>query len=141
MENLAPSLQFILSIRYSVESGRSLNQALKNYLLISKDELSDFLTKWSAHFERGQRLDPSTELKSPTQIVLVHLLERGLSGQSIHSRLLELENEVVEKCRLELVGFTHRLSFRLLIPLLLFQFPALLLLFLGFLTNQITRNF
>lgn len=140
MENLAPSLRLILSLRYSLESGRSLNLAIKDYLAVTKDEFATFLLKWIHHYEKGEFLDATPALKSPTQIVLIYLLKSGLEGQSIHSKLVELEREVVERCRNELNSFTHRLSLRLLIPLLLFQFPALLILFLGFLSGQIARN-
>lgn len=140
MENLSPSLKFILSIRYALESGRSLNLALKDYLLNVRDDFSDFLVKWFHHFENGRQLDPSKYLTSATQIVLVQLLEKGLTGISIHPKLLEIENEVVSKCRLEMSDFTYKLSLRLLIPMLLLQFPSLLILFLGFLSTQISRG-
>ncbi len=140
MENLAPSLKFILSIRYALEAGQSLHLGLKLYLQNTNDEFASFLLKWNAHFENGQWLDPGLVLKSPTQVVLVHLLHKGFAGQAVHGKLLELEGEVLDKCRLELNNFTQKLSFRLLIPLLMFQFPALLILFLGFLSSQIARN-
>ncbi len=140
MENLSPSLKFILSIRYALESGRSLNLALKDYLANVRDEFSDFLVKWFHHFENGKQLDPSLHLTSPTQIVLVQLLEKGLAGIPIHPKLLEIENEVVGKCRLEMSDFTYKLSLRLLIPMLLLQFPSLLILFLGFLSAQISKG-
>jgi hypothetical protein len=140
MENLSPSLKFILSIRYALESGRSLNLALKDYLLTARDDFADFLVKWFHHFENGNQLDPSLHLKSATQIVLVQLLEKGLTGIPIHPKLLEIENEVVNKCRLEMSDFTYKLSLRLLIPMLLLQFPSLLILFLGFLSAQISRG-
>jgi hypothetical protein len=140
MENLAPSLKLILSLRYALESGRSLNLALKDYLLSVRDDLSEFLLLWSRKLERGERQDPSLHLKSPTQVVLVHLIEKGLEGQHIHGKLLEIENEVIERCRVEMASATQKLAFRLLIPLLLFQFPALLILFLGFLSAQIAKG-
>lgn len=140
MENLAPSLKFVLNVRYGLESGRSLNLVLKDYLLNVRDEFSDFLVKWFQHFENGKRLDPSVHLKSATQIVLVQLLEKGLSGIPIHPKLIEIENEVVTKCRLEMSDFTYKLSLRLLLPMLLLQFPSLLILFLGFLSAQISRG-
>lgn len=140
MENLAPSLKFILVVRYGLESGCSLNLALKSYLLSTCDQFSDFLVKWIHQHERGERMDPNSHLKSATQIVLVQLLEKGLSGVPIYSQLLEIENEVISKCRSEMAEFTYKLSLRLLLPLLLLQFPSLLILFLGFLSSQITRG-
>ncbi len=140
MENLAPSLKFILCMRYGLESGRSLNLVFKDYLQNTRDEFASFLVKWIHHFENGKALDPSLHLQSATQIVLVQLLEKGLTGIPIHPKLLEIESEVVAKCRLEMSDFTYKLSLRLLIPLLLLQFPSLLILFLGFLSAQISRG-
>lgn len=71
------------------------------------------------------------QLSSLYRRSLLQILERGLRGEAVYSVLLQLETELVEACQEEISNKVARLPFILLIPLLLFQFPAFLMLLFG----------
>ena len=68
------------------------------------------------------------------------LVDRGLAGEPISSALLALHDEVARAARAELELHVATLPFKMLIPLLLFQFPAHLLLLLGPMLRDLTRS-
>ena len=55
----------------------------------------------------------------------------GLTGLPIREVIIQLERELREECLRELDLAYRQMPFKALIPLLFFQFPALLLLVLG----------
>lgn len=62
--------------------------------------------------------------------VLILILD-GLADQAIESRLSQLIQEVEFQSELDIANHLERLPTLMLVPILLFQFPAFLILLLG----------
>ena len=132
MESLAPPLALILQVKHSIEKGQSVRQGILSYLKRSSDDFSPHVVQWMAVMHQGQ--DPNLRLSAEISMhrkTLLQLLERGLRGESIYNMLLQLEQETIEACQDEINEKIARLPFLLLVPLLLFQFPAFLMLLFG----------
>ena len=132
MECVAPPLALLLAVKRSIEKGQPAKNGILNYLKKEEGEFPQLVSKWLAHLQQGQVTHELLRAeKSIHRRVLLQLLERALRGESIYTPLSQLEDEIIEACNHELAQKLARLPFLLLIPLLLFQFPAFLLLLFG----------
>jgi hypothetical protein len=132
MEDLAPPLKMILSLRSHISRGHSLRLSLRETLLSQNDDFGDQVLKWLALKE--QNPEKSRELLlgiSDYRRAIIELLDRGLEGQMVLERLVDLEVEVALAADKEISEFIQQLPYRLMLPIVLFIFPALLLLMLG----------
>ncbi|WII72732.1 hypothetical protein QJS83_02465 [Bdellovibrio sp. 22V] len=132
MEGLAPPLELLLSIKRSIEKGQSVKQGVLSYVKKNRGEFPAQVTQWLALLQQGQ--DPRECVQGISSLhrrTLLQILERGLRGESIYNVLLRLEEELIESCHEEITNKIAQLPFLLLIPLLLFQFPAFLMLLFG----------
>lgn len=130
MVSLAPPLQATLNLRLSLELGLCVSQAIKNYVKkFPEDLFAKNLGEWLFFKETGRAYN--LDLFLPYRRSLIEILERGLKGEPILETLLNFEQELVEVCKNELEKHLEKLPFISLIPLMLFQFPAFLLLFIG----------
>lgn len=142
MEGLAPPLALLSRVKRSIEKGESIKLGLMDYLKNTNDEFSNFVTQWLANIQQGQ--DTKALLRSCSSIhrrYLLEVLERGLRGESVHSSLLRLEIEIIEACEEEISTKLARLPFIMMVPLLLFQFPAFLALLFGPLLKNFFHSF
>jgi hypothetical protein len=125
MESLAPLYKLALMVRLQMQQGESVRSALINYLNEGDSELSEDVTS----------LITQGSLPIKNQSVLRQslwsLYSRGLLGEPILPSLLLIEQEIHECCEIQMQKFISSLPIKLLIPLLLLQFPAFLLLLLG----------
>lgn len=132
MENIAPPLALLLRVKRSLEKGQPVRQGVLNYIRQGGDEFAGVVTQWLGLIHQGKETrDLVQSIPSLHRRVLLQILERGLCGEPVYNTLLQLENEFVEACQDELSDRIARLPFILLIPLLLFQFPAFLMLLFG----------
>lgn len=132
MEGLAPPLALLLCVKRAIEKGQSVKQGILLYIKKERGEFVTTVTLWLGLLQQGQDpKDAIQRLSSPHRRTLLQVLERGLRGESIHTVLVRLEEELVEACNEELTNKIAQLPFIMLIPLLLFQFPAFLLLLFG----------
>lgn len=133
MEGLAPPLQLIHHLRYCLEGGESTRSALISYLDSENDDFVKGLKTWFVAFQVGRDLDLTHAhwMTSPHRKVLLDLIRIGLEGQPIYSHLCELEQEVLAACKDEIEEYLNILPMKVLVVLLLFQFPAFLLLLFG----------
>ncbi|MGZ3774902.1 MAG: hypothetical protein ACXVCY_01075 [Pseudobdellovibrionaceae bacterium] len=132
MEGIAPPLELLNHVKRSIEKGQSVKQGVLSYIKNGNGEFVAVVTQWLGHLQQGH--DTKTciqEVESIYRRTLLHVLERGLRGESIHTVLLQLEGEIIEACHDELTNKISQLPFLLLVPLLLFQFPAFLMLLFG----------
>lgn len=142
MEGLAPPLELLLCVKRSMEKGQSIKIGILDYVKRSPDNFATLVARWLSLLQQGQ--DPRPVVQSLTSVhrkTLLHILERGLKGESIHAILLQLEEEMVEACREEITNKLAKLPFIMLIPLLLFQFPAFLMLLFGPLLQNFFHSF
>ncbi|HEX4923013.1 MAG TPA: hypothetical protein VFV50_02970 [Bdellovibrionales bacterium] len=138
MENLAPPLRCLIQVRSSIENGESTLMGVRKYLQAPADDFTPVVARWLFEYEQGLK---ATEMELTRQRkVLLEVLRAGLSGQAIHSRLVQLEDDFVEACRDQMASELDTLPMKMLIPLLLFQFPAYLLLLFGPLMSQFLRS-
>lgn len=134
MEDLAPLLRFIVQTRLRMEQGESLRTAIKCFLQETKTDFHPQLVQLLAS---GQVKSISG---SPLRLSLYALLARGLTGESILPALISLEQEAKDICEDQIQKYVAALPIKLLIPLLLFQFPAFLLLLLGPLVSNLVDS-
>lgn len=132
MEGVAPPLELLLAVKRTLEKGQPTKAGVHLYLKRHDGEFAATVTQWLALLHQGKETQILiTRLSSQHRQVLLQLLERGLRGEAIYNVLLTLEEEILEACHEELTNKLARLPFILLVPLLLFQFPAFLLLLFG----------
>ena len=132
MESLAPPLKLLMCVRRAMEKGQSVRQGVLAYLKSPDLEFSADVSLWISLLQQGKETKAClARLSSAHRRVLLQTLERGLKGESIQSALLSLEEELVSACQREIDEKIARLPFILLVPLLLFQFPAFLMLLFG----------
>ncbi len=141
MEGLNPGLNLLLRCRRAIENGKPLSLAVREYIQNEKGEFSLEILRWYSLYEQGQSCEPLLKrIKSPYRRQLLEVLERGLKKESIGHILAVLEVEVQEACEQEIQNTLTDLPYLVMLPLLLFQFPAFLLLLLGpFLLQMLDR--
>lgn len=139
MEGLAPPLRLLLAVREGIERGASIRTCLMEFVERDRSLLSRFLSRWLVERELGRRLSPDERL-SPSERHLLYILERGLEGEPVLPAVIELEAETIERCEFQIEEFIEALPLKSLIPLLLFIFPAYLILLLGPLVEALARG-
>ncbi|HRO66436.1 MAG TPA: hypothetical protein PL182_02605 [Pseudobdellovibrionaceae bacterium] len=141
MEGLNPALQLALELRRSVEGGESPRTGLKRFAG-NPGEFPSFCRRWLERRDRGgAHMELLKELKSPYRRSLMVVLEKGLSGEPVQATLLEMEKELERACLEEIERHLALLPFRLMVPLLLFLFPAMMILILSPLLDLLSRSF
>lgn len=129
MVPLAPPLKAVLEIRLQMENGISITQSIKNYAQCHPlDEFAKDLSLWLFARETGKKFEKNPGFYRKT---LLKILDRGLKGDPIMEYLKDFENEIIEICKEDLEKHLEKLPYICLIPLMLFQFPAFLLLLIG----------
>lgn len=140
MDHLTPPLiTAIREIRWHLMAGRSLKESLLNYLSQYHDELSVRINElWSLKMQ-GQVIGDNL-FKSHYAQALWDLIERGYQGQPILEPLMHLEEDVDTAARFDLDMHVATLPFKALVPLLLFQFPAFVVLLIGPLLRELSKS-
>lgn len=152
MVPLAPPLRAVLEIRLEIENGVSAAQAIRSFSRRAVDDtFAKELGLWLFAFETGQGLSwppaqkPAGEkkslwlfpraqkpaVKSPFRRQLVDILTRGLRGEPVLDALADLEESLKTATEEDLERHLQKLPFISLIPLMLFELPAFLLLLVG----------
>jgi len=141
MENLAPPLICLLELQSALSNGESVRNGLLKYLSQSKDDFSNLTRKFLFAWDKGQDWRKLIqEEKSSYRRILLELVASGLSGLSIQNQLKEVQIEIERGMDLEIKRHIELLPFKMMIPLLLFQFPAFLLLLFGPILNQLLKE-
>ena len=138
MDDLTPPiLKAVREVRWMISSGKSMKDALQIYLDGTHDAFASFLRAQWARKRQGAKLDTP---KSHYQKAFWNLVERGCAGQPTLEALNALEHEVEKAAQSELDAHLASLPFKVLLPLLLFQFPAYLILLLGPMLRELNRQ-
>lgn len=140
MEGLAPPLQCLLDLRCGLDQGHSVRQSLINHIQLRKTPFAKKCSSWLMALEHDQPTSTLLKEESIYRRTLLEIIETGLKGHPIYQRLNELEIELIQACEDELQKHIDLLPFQILIPLLLFQFPAFLLLILGPLMTSLVQE-
>ncbi len=137
MEYLAPPYDFVLDLIYELESGGTVRSAVKKHTNITSGNFCLLLKQWLRKQELGGAVIKDPTIKSPYQKAIWDLMEMSLQGVSVLSPLYQLESELRFACEEQLEQHLATLPYKLMIPLLFFQFPALLILMMGPLLAQL----
>jgi hypothetical protein len=133
MGSLAPILEFIFILKKCLEKGQPTTRAIEIYLQSS--ESSDFQLELMRVHTRLLQSKPLQELliksRSRLRRQLWLLIERSQQGEPILPFLQALESETLLAFEDAMTRQIQKLPFLMMIPLLLFQFPAFGLLILG----------
>lgn len=141
MESLAPPLTLLLAVKGSLEMGHGVRYGV----LQSLDRLEgDFLVLTKAWISLLNQGAPTLGLFDRKSSIyrkhLFVLLEQGVKGVPIYEKLRALELEMVEACQSEIREHLERLPLKILLPILVFQFPAFLILLFGPLLNHLKNH-
>jgi hypothetical protein len=133
MEDLAPPLRLCLSIRFDLERNLPVTVAVQNFLAREKEKEWRELVQMVLTLAQAGK---SPELllnrqKSRYRRATLSLIVRGHRGEPIYSQLCQIEEEMLQASQEELEQFHLALPIRTLLPLLLLQFPAFLILLIG----------
>lgn len=131
MEGVSPTLKLLLICKQYLSSQRSLHQAITDFIENEEGEFSDQVEIWLYCYEQGHDFFAKEARLSLYRRELLLILEKGLGGMPILSVLQGLQTEIIEKSMEEIEDFTSKLPFKMMIPLLFFQFPAFMVLLIG----------
>src|SRR5690606_35014836 len=107
-----------------------------------KDDLSHFkVLRWLEHFDQTEGECCAKALFDSSQAhIFFYLVGEGLKGHSIYDRIKSFEEDIVDLCQEELQKDLDKLPYVLMVPLLLFLFPAYVLLLLGPILNLFIKE-
>ena len=133
METVTPPLlTAVQTLRLGIGGGRSARDVFRAYLDENNDALAAaYRELWLA---AAANVPPERRPVGPRGVysrALWSLAQRGFAGEPIMNALTALEDEVARAARAELDVHVLNLPFKMLIPLLLVQFPAHMVLLLG----------
>lgn len=137
MEHLAPPYQFTLDLLYELESGGTVRSAVKKYTTHFQNEFCLMLRHWLRLQEFGELVIAEPTFKSSYQKAIWDLLMLSQQGVSLIVPVRELELELRFVCEEQLEQHLATLPYKLMIPLLFLQFPALMVILLGPLLAQL----
>ena len=132
MENLAPPLELLMEVRFQIEKGNPVKKGILSYIEQDrKDPWRQYLLIWLKEIEQSRKFEINSKKISLQRKHCLIILGRGIVGESIHAQLCSLEEELFRAATAEVEEYISILPIKSLIPLLFFQFPALLMLILG----------
>lgn len=141
MEDLSFLLKLCLHVRVSIEGGEALRVSLLRFSEIEHTLRHLKLKEWLAYFDQtGGESCAEIFFKNHLIRSFLEILEQGLSGHAIYERIGVLEEEFIETCEEEFQKELDKLPYILMIPLLLFMFPAYLLLLMGPILNLFLKE-
>lgn len=140
METVTPPLlKAVQDIRWHLSCGRSMKESFRNYLDTNNDRLAaEFREIWTLKWQSST--PAPLEFQNHYRRALWELVERGCAGQPVLEPLRGLEDEIERAAGAELDQHLSVLPFKVLLPLLLFQFPAHLILLLGPMLRDLQQN-
>ena len=132
MDSLAPPLRALLEIKLKIQTGSSVRAAIKEYTAEFKNEpLARDLQQWLFEKESGGRALAKPFEGYTYRKLLIEVLARGLEGASVLQPLTALEEELILASKIDMDKHLKKLPLMAMIPLLLLQLPAFLILVFG----------
>lgn len=139
MEVLNPTYCILLQVRFQLSCGVGVLEALRRV----RATPSDFSTKfqsWLIAKSNGLEFATTQRFSISIQRIFIEVLERGLAGQPILSRLDELEIEMKMRLIEEIELHTSKMPILLTLPLVGLIFPSFMLLLAGPILNQLMES-
>ncbi len=131
MENISPSLSLSLTVRAALESGYSVRTGILQFISASRDPFAEIVGTWLMCVDQNQPFHFISDHLHPCRRSLLLLLEKGLRGLPILNHLVELEEEIIQSCEMEIEAQIQKTPLLLMIPVFVLMFPAYLLLLFG----------
>lgn len=129
---LFDTLVFIDSVVSNLNCGLSVSKSIEKSSSTESSEIAKFSKQFLFGFEKGDNsFDLTLKLQKPEHITMFLVFQMGIKGLPIVKMLEDLRKEVLFSNDVEIEHFQKILPFKLMVPLLLFYFPALFLLFIG----------
>lgn len=133
MDTLNPLLEFINRFETSYRKLSDLRSALTESIDLKRP--NDFEVELVRLLGGARRAQDSKTLGFYSR-TLLSIFRDGLSGDSVLERLQELQRDLERQTEIDIQAHIERLPMIMLVPLLLLQLPAFLLLLLGPLVNR-----
>jgi len=140
MESLMELLQIALKTRTALESGESLRSGLQKYIDRHPTPFNSRIQECIFIWDQTEQNRAHDYFDRHLSKVFFEILLDGLKGHPVHERLVGFEEELIDQIENEIQKRLDALPYLLMIPLLLFMFPAYLLLILGPVLNQFLKN-
>lgn len=132
MVSLAPPLKATLEIRLHIENGFSVTEAVRLFTQRNlEDSFAQALGCWLFAHEKGNPWHSPELCRNAYRKHLMDVLSRGLKGEPVLENLIELEKDLRLVAEQDLDQHLQKLPFLSLIPLMLLELPAFVLLLLG----------
>ena len=139
MVHIDPVISFTRALIRHMEEGRSLVSSIK---MTHNEEQTPFSTKvylW-LHYHHQKQKDGPWNPSSHFQMGLQQILHEGLEGAPVYETLKQIQEEMEMEFEHQWKKHLETLPVRLSIPLLLFFFPAYLLMLFGPLLTQFIKE-
>jgi hypothetical protein len=134
VEGLAPVLRCLIEIQSALQNGEPVRAGLQKFIQSTpgRDEVGEgFRRLLFAWDQGGDWRAVILRMATPYRRALGEIVVSGLRGQPVLLHLEELRGEIEKACEIEIKRRLELLPMKMLVPLLLFQFPAFLLLLFG----------
>lgn len=138
MVHIVPSISFVKQFRGFVEGGFSIKQSLQKACHRESGEFSLKVSLWLSSFERGCPVDEL--FTSHFQQSFMEVVELGLRGAPVLQQVERIEREMEQEFEIQWKAYLETLPMKLAIPLLIFFFPAYLILLFGPLLTQFLQE-
>lgn len=129
MEDVAPILKVVFEIEISLQSGDSIRNVAKR-TDIRSCEFSKRFVQWVNRFEQTG-VSTIDVRRSRFERAFFRLMADSMEGRSIAAELAALKEEIVLESTAQITAFIETLPYKLMIPVLLLLFPALMMIVLG----------
>jgi hypothetical protein len=141
MDHIAPPLACAIEMQHALRNGETPRAGVARFLEASDGEFARQLRRALLAWDQGGDWRPeAARMRSPYRRAICDALMRSLSGQPIQARLDELRTEIELACELEIRRHVDLLPLKAMVPLLLLQFPAFLILLLGPLLSRLLEE-
>ncbi len=141
MEALAPPLNCVLEMRVFLGQGLGVGSSLLRYIQRNDDSFSQQVAEWLRLREQGgQAHEYRHSLRSIYRKTLLSIFDMGLEGAPILEHMKKMENELMKVGQSELDEYIRRLPLISLLPLLFLQLPALLIIVLYPMLNELLKG-
>ena len=145
MVRLNPVLSCVMAVEEGVSRGDSVRDALLSWAELETQQdrsgIHSFeheVLQFLREAESGVRSSVSSE--TIFRQSLFTILLSGLSGHAILPALRELRTDIEGQLELDMKAHVEGLPLKMLVPLLMFMFPAFLILLLGPITQKFMES-
>ena len=141
MEHLNNSLGLIVKLEECLTNGESVQSAMIRFCKENKGDFSRLVMQLLGLFrQNASTMEFFTEIRNSYQLSVLELCFAGLNGQSILQKVSGLRRELEEVIELDVRRHIESLPLKILVPLVLCQFPAILILLFGPLVRQFLNS-